>query len=242
MLYWTKHLRSGFAALLILAILMLTGFPRVVQAQEGVTLTIEGTVTAINGNTWLIGDVTVEVNTSTLLSYGITVGSRVRLVAVRDSGGKLVARTILLIATPVPSIAPPTLTPIAPPATLTPPPVALTSTPAATPTGGSATPVGTLTRPPITYVTIIIEGPIESINVKVIVVYGWKIRLRDDDPIRLKVKVGDWVRIRGNYGRGDDDTILIIAIIVIIIETPRVIIIVPPGSGGGGGGDDDDDD
>lgn len=107
----------------------------------------------------------------------------------------------------------------------------------------------------ITYTTIVIEGPVEQIdvNINVVVVYGQKVRLRKDDPIRLKIKVGDWIRIKGNFDHDENNQIIIIAIIVVIIDAPTVIIIVPsnPGNSGTtgnqGGGDghhhhhDDDD-
>jgi hypothetical protein len=128
----------------------------------------------------------------------------------------------------------------------------MAATPAAT---APATPAATMqaTGSPFTYVKVIIEGPVESVDltVNVIVVYKQRIRLRANDPIRAKIKMGDWVRCDGNMERDADNRIIIVVINIIIINPPPVIIIVQPGNsnpGGGGGnngggrkGDDDDD-
>lgn len=132
---------------------------------------------------------------------------------------------------------------IAPSPTLIAPPV--TATPSLTPTTSleTATPVGTgsATSSPIPYTNVIVEGPIEEVNatIDVIVVRGQRIRLRSDDPIRTRIKVGDWIRVSGNLER-EGDQITIVAVVVVIIDSPSVVS--TPDSGQGGMGDRDDDD
>jgi hypothetical protein len=129
----------------------------------------------------------------------------------------------------------------------------LTGTPTQTATPGpSPTATATLSGTPtsIPYTTIVIEGPVEQIDltVNVIVVYGQKIRLRRDDPIRTRVKIGDWIRISGNFDHDENNQIIIIAVVVVIIDAPTVIIVAPgnPGRPANNGNDghhhhDDDD-
>lgn len=116
----------------------------------------------------------------------------------------------------------------------------------ATPVGAASlttTPVGTrsATPSPIPYTNVIVEGPIEEVNatIDVIVVRGQRIRLRSDDPIRTRIKVGDWIRAGGNIER-EGGQIIIVAVVVVIIDSPSVVI--TPDSGRGGMGDRDDDD
>jgi len=100
----------------------------------------------------------------------------------------------------------------------------------------------------VPFTTIVIEGPVESIDltVNVIVVYKQKIKLRANDPMRTKIKVGDWVHVEGNPSRDENNVIIIVVINIIIIDAPTVIIVNPPSGGGGGssgggnsgGGDD----
>jgi hypothetical protein len=128
-------------------------------------------------------------------------------------------------------------------------PATMPATPPATPNATApATPGATPTNVPFT--TIVIEGPVEQIDltVNIVVVYGQKIRLRRDDPIRTRIKVGDWIRINGNFDHDENNQIIIIAVVVVIIDAPTVIIVAPgnPGRPANNGNDghhhhDDDD-
>jgi hypothetical protein len=92
---------------------------------------------------------------------------------------------------------------------------------------------------------VVIEGQVQSVDTQtnLIVVGGQRIRLRADDPLRLRIKVGNWMRITGNLTR-ESEQVIVVAVIIVIIDTPAPVS-VPGGSGGQGGqggGDDDDDD
>lgn len=83
-------------------------------------------------------------------------------------------------------------------------------------------------------VIIVIEGPVESIDVNVIVVYGITIVLDGDTTVLGDLQIGDIVLIEGD-GDFENGVLVVVVINITVIE---VEIIVP----GGGGGDDDDDD
>ncbi|MBL8161859.1 MAG: hypothetical protein JNJ61_07715 [Anaerolineae bacterium] len=96
------------------------------------------------------------------------------------------------------------------------------ATPEATPEGTpEATPEATPDDDDDTII-IVIEGPVEEININIIVIYGIEIELDVDDPLLLIIKIGDIVRIEGSVSDDDDDDddskIIIIAITVIIIN------------------------
>lgn len=78
-------------------------------------------------------------------------------------------------------------------------------------------------------VIIIIEGPVQAININIITILGINIEIDPNDPILLTIKVGDIIRVEGTP-TSQGDTIIIVAINITIIN----VIIVNP--------DDDDDD
>jgi len=185
----------------------------------GVSVVIEGVVQFISGNTWIVDNITVNVTTSTSITGYPVVGSIVKIVGTRGDDGKVVVVTVAL--TP--------------------------ATPAATEVEGTEapTPAATKAATGVPFTLIIIEGPVEAVIVNtstVIVVYGQHIRLRDDDPLKLKIKVGDWVHLRGRFDRDDDDQIIIVAVVVVVIIEPAPVVIIPVGGGGGNGHHGDDDD
>ncbi len=188
-----------------------------VRAAQG-TVTIEGPVQAIAGDNWTVGGIAVKVTVSTSRTGNPVVGSTVRVVAAPGSDGKLVAQSIIVI-----------IIIGTPPATS-----AATAAPTAAPTAPA-------TRPGITFVTIIIEGPVEEVDVSinVVVVYGFRVRMRDDDPVKKKIKVGDWVRVKGHFDRDEVARVIIVAVVmIIIIDAPSTTIVIVPRRGHG---DDDDD-
>lgn len=117
-----------------------------------------------------------------------------------------------------------------------------------------------------TPIIIVIEGPVQEINVNIITIFDIDIELEIDDPVLTVIQVGDVIRVEGElFDRGT--TIIIVAVTIVFVEIDIVIndgIIwrdpgdcsnpPPPwapadgwrrrceggGSGGGGGNDDDD--
>lgn len=107
------------------------------------------------------------------------------------------------------------------PATLTPTPIAtVVGTPQAT-----LTPVPTVevtpesTAQPGAPVIIVIEGPVQAININIITIYNINIQLADNDPNLKIIQVGDVLRIEGtpqtNMTTG---TIVIVAITVVVVN------------------------
>lgn len=46
---------------------------------------------------------------------------------------------------------------------------------------------------------IVIEGPVQQVNINVVVIYGFEIELDDDDPRLPTIQIGDILRIEGNW-------------------------------------------
>jgi hypothetical protein len=170
--------------------------------------------------------------------------------------------TVTPVVTASATALPPTVTPqttptfgITPGTTVTATSVSPTTTPQTTP---ASTPVvGDDT------VIIIIEGPVQEININIITIYDIDIVLAPDDPILTVIQIGDIIRIQGAVD-DSSDIIVIVAITVIDIDVfigddgtvwrdPGNCGNPPPDwapangwrrrcqGGGGGGGDDDDD-
>ena len=66
-------------------------------------------------------------------------------------------------------------------------------------------------------VTIVIEGPVENININIITIFDTEIEVDIDDPILNIIQIGDVIRVEGDLV-DDSDTIIIIAINIIIID------------------------
>ena len=93
----------------------------------------------------------------------------------------------------------------------------ITLTPTATP---ESTPEATPESTPIPGnlpITIVIEGPVQAINVNIITIYNINIELDPDDPNLQIIQIGDIVHIDGDTEELNG-TIIIIAINVIIIN------------------------
>lgn len=69
-------------------------------------------------------------------------------------------------------------------------------------------------------VTIVIEGPVEAININIIVIYGIEVEIDPLDPILTVIRIGDLLRVEGNYDEDDDDDnhIVLIAVTIIIVN------------------------
>ena len=79
-------------------------------------------------------------------------------------------------------------------------------------------------------VTIVIEGPVEAININIITVYGFDIEVEPDDPILTQIQIGDNIHVEGNT-RYDGNTIIIVVVNITIIQVD--IFVAPPSSGQG---------
>jgi len=107
-----------------------------------------------------------------------------------------------------------------------------TATPTGTPATATPTPAATpLVTPEITPeatnddlpVIIVIEGPVQAINVNIITIYNINIEVKADDPILTIIKIGDVIHVEGNVVRSGA-TIVIVAINIIIVDTNVVVV------------------
>ena len=72
-------------------------------------------------------------------------------------------------------------------------------------------------------VIVVVEGPVQEINVNVITIYDIDIALNPADPLLTVIQIGDVIRVEGEIDE-DCPTIVIIAVTVVIIDVDIVII------------------
>lgn len=66
-------------------------------------------------------------------------------------------------------------------------------------------------------VTLVIEGPVLSININIITIYGFEIELAPDDPLLTVIQIGDNIRVSGDAA-DTADTLIIVAVTIIIVD------------------------
>jgi hypothetical protein len=194
-------------------------------------VTIEGPVQSIGGNAITISGINIQVNPNDPAWVNLQVGDVVRVqansVEQDDDTVVLVAVIIIIVidvdtATPTPeatSEATPEATPDDDDDDEATPEVTPEATPEATPE--------TTPDPDDVPVIIVIEGPVQAININIITIYNINIQVDADDPILTVIQIGDIVRIAGNIAGdddGDDTTIVIIAVTIVIINVDVVIL------------------
>jgi hypothetical protein len=74
---------------------------------------------------------------------------------------------------------------------------------------------------------IIVEGPVETINVNIITIFGTDIEVNPNDPILTRIHLGDNVRVEGDLVI-TGDTLVIVAVTIINIDIDLVVIGQPP--------------
>ena len=190
----------GFVLMIVLTMGLLT---RAQDNPAGITVT--GTVEAISGTTMVVGGATVDLSQANIAIPNVQVGTVVQITG-SFSGGIIVATTIVIVN--LPGEATPEVT-----ATLTPESTAAV-TPAPTPTGSSD---------PI----IVIEGPVQSINVNIITIFNINIQVDSNDPILTQIQIGDNVHVEG-HAVPQGNTIIIVAINITIVNV--IVVNPPPGS------------
>lgn len=78
-------------------------------------------------------------------------------------------------------------------------------------------------EPDDTDVTIIIEGPVTSINTNIVTIFDMDIEIAPNDPSLTWLQVGDTVRVEGGV-RGTGNTIVIVAVNVVVVDVDIVIV------------------
>jgi hypothetical protein len=70
---------------------------------------------------------------------------------------------------------------------------------------------------------IVVEGPVEEINVNVVNIYDIDIALNPTDPLLNVIQIGDVIRVEGDIDH-DCPTLVVIAVVVIFVDVDVVII------------------
>jgi hypothetical protein len=65
-------------------------------------------------------------------------------------------------------------------------------------------------------IVIVIEGPVEEVNVNVIVIYGIAIEVDADDPILTVIDIGDIVHVEGSVMDEGDVTVFVAVTVVMV--------------------------
>lgn len=188
---------------------LVVGMPTLAQ---GDSFTFEGVVTEVTDDTVIVGGVVVDVSNAVLPIGGINPDMTVRVVGVAD--GQLVRANVIVIIIAPPIAATPT--PIDVPDD---PPVEITEEPPQ-----PTSPIVIIGDAPI----IVIEGPVQAINITSIVIFDIEIQVDPADEILTQIRIGDTIRVEGQSSI-ENNIIIIVAINITIIET-TVIIINNPGT------------
>jgi hypothetical protein len=91
-------------------------------------------------------------------------------------------------------------------------------TPTNTPTPGPS-PTATATS---SGTTIVIEGPVQVINVNIITIYDINIQVNANDPVLTNIHLGDFVRVEGNAV--NNTTVLIVQAVTVFVVNVDVVI------------------
>lgn len=197
-----------------------------VEAQDdssGVPIGFNGAIESIDMDTQVIVVAGLDVDISNIAEtdFELEVGSNIEVIGVLQDG--IVIAAIITLSelpemTPELEVTPdPEMTPeveITPEITVTPDPE---STPE---------PTGTTNIININNPIIVIEGPVQEINVNIITIFNFHIQIDPSDPILTTIQIGDNLRIEGDM-QVNNGVIIIIAITVVRIEIIQPIIINP---------------
>lgn len=133
---------------------------------------LTGAIISIDGDIITVGGLPVDIS-AVALDDELTIGVVVTISGAINNVGVIVAETVLIVDEPDP----------APEATETPQP--------------DAAPI-----PVIPEAIIVIQGPVESVNVNVITIYNIGITVAPENPVLNLIQVGDIIRIEGVSGAG----------------------------------------
>lgn len=188
------------ATFLIICLVLTLQPPVNAQDSGGNAIQFTGTVDSIDGSTVIVSGFEVDISSATTSAEDLSVGMTITVSGVLD-GTVIVAIVIIIVSIGSPPGQDPTPeeTPPGPPAEVTP-----TATPDPEEEPGS--------------IIIIIEGPIESININIVIIFGIEIQIEPDDPILNEIRVGDYVRIEGTTNV-ENGVIIIVVVNIIIIQT-----------------------
>jgi hypothetical protein len=173
------------------------------DGEDEATIQFTGVITSINGSVIVVNGISVDTSSASLTGL-LVEGATVQVSGVLQPDAVVVAVVIVVVvveATPE-------------------------STPPAEGTAEATEPAPEST--PIVIdddaIIIVIEGPVEAININIITIYGINIELDPNDPILTVIQIGDVIRVEGAFEEGDGITIVIVAITIIFIDVDVFIL------------------
>lgn len=196
-----------------------------VEAQDdssGVPIGFNGAIESIDmdAQTIVVAGLDVDISNIAETDFELEVGLNVEVIGVLQQNGIVLAAVITLSELPE----------MTPEAEMTPDPEMtpeMTPEPEETPDPESTPePTGTTNIININNPIIVIEGPVQEINVNIITIFNFHIQIDPSDPILTTIQIGDNLRIEGDM-QVNNGVIIIIAITVVRIEIIQPIIINP---------------
>lgn len=208
------------------------------ETDDETPIEFTGTVTVIDGNTITVGGFNVDISNASVPTSGFIIGDNVRVTGL-SSGVLVVAVVVVPIEqtsnddpqTPEPTAIIQTPTQASEPTaivqtpTQAPEPTAIVQNPTQAPE--ATIEIEATTVPAIVVIDgeplIVIEGPVQEININTIRIFDIDIEVNPADPILTQIRIGDTIRIEGQSSF-EGTIIIIVAINIVIIETNIVVI------------------
>ncbi len=207
----SKQVKYFKTIFILLFVFIMVGATSLVQAQDD-AIEFPGEIISIEGNMISVGGITVDTSSAIMPSDGLSVGMTVQVIGTRQD--QTILATIIVItdfgtepdvpqATEEPDETPEPQTTEEPDMTPEPSPVIVDIT------GGV----------PI----IVIEGPVQAINVTSITIFDIDIEVDPADEVLTQIRIGDTVRVEGESSF-EGNTIVIVAVNITIVQTTLIVV------------------
>lgn len=178
-------------------------------AEDSSSIQFTGTIQSINGNTLVVGGFSVDITNAEVPVSGLETGVTVIVIGTMQQQTVIATSVVIATEAQVPDESTAEATEI------------VSSTEEATEASPEAT------EPSETDnsgdVIIVIEGPVEEINVNYITIFNIKIQVDPADEILTKIRIGDTIRVEG-HSVLQGDVIVIVAINITIVNTTVIVI------------------
>lgn len=196
-------------AIMIAVLIVITGCSSS-DSGNGSEIEFTGDIQTINGNILTVGGFTVDTSDASIPIDGLDTG--VTVVVIGSMQEQTVIATSVVIVTDEPQVA---------------------ATEASDPTEESTEASEESTEPseesteaPLPdddSMIIVIEGPVEEININYIVIFGMQIQVDPSDEILTQITIGDVIKVEGTTVI-EGDVIIIVAVNLTIINTTIIVI------------------
>ncbi len=207
----SKQVKYFKTIFILLFVFIMVGATSIIQAQED-SIEFPGEIIAIDGNIISVGGISVDTSSAIMPTDGLSIGMTVQVIGTRQE--QTILATIIVITdfgadpdvpqtTEEPDVTPEPEMTEEPEATAEPSPVIVDIT------GGV----------PI----IVIEGPVQAINVTSITIFDIDIEVDPADEVLTQIRIGDTVRIEGESSF-EGNTIIVVAVNITIVQTTLVIV------------------